>query len=133
MHYASTLLMNLFFKLVDKNVNTQLFVNVQFGTLDLIVARSGKLAFYNTFNLLSDDDLIFYVLYVIEHLKLDINEISLQMMGEIEKDSVIHKNIIKYIRDVSFIGRNDDFSYIDVFDDIPSHYFYNLLNANLCV
>ncbi len=132
-HYSSTLLMNVFLKLVDNSVPTQLFLNVQFGTFDLIVVKAGKLSYFNTFKVLSDDDLIYFLFYVIEQLKLDINDISLRLMGEVDKGSVIHKNISKYIRDVSFIKRNNDFRYIDVFDDIPHHFFYNLLNANLCV
>ena len=77
--------------------------------------------------------MIFYLFYVIEQLKLNVDDISLRLMGEVEQGSVIHKNISKYIRDVSFIVRNGDFKHIDVFDDIPPHFFYNLLNANLCV
>jgi len=133
MHYSSTLLMNVFFRLVDKNRETQLFINVQFGTFNLIISKAGELVYFNTFKITSDDDLTFYLFYVIEHLKLDIKDISLSLMGEIEKGSVIHKSVSKYIRDVSFISRNKDFKYIDVFDDIPPHFFYNLLNANLCV
>jgi len=133
MHYSSTLLTNVFFKLVEKSVKTQLFLNVQLGTFDLIVSKGGELAYFNTFRLLSDDDLLYYLFYVIEQLKLDTNEVSVQLMGEVETGSVIHKNISKYIRDVAFIKRNVDFKYIDVFDDIPQHFFYNLLNANLCV
>jgi hypothetical protein len=28
--------------------------------------------------------------------------------------------------------RNDQFRYGNVFDELPGHYFFNLLNAGLC-
>ncbi|MCD4680867.1 MAG: DUF3822 family protein [Bacteroidales bacterium] len=132
-HYSSTLLMNVFSKLVDKTLKTQLFVNVQSEQFDLIISREGELIYFNTYRVLADKDMIIYLFNVIKQFKLDIHNISLVLMGEIEKESEAHKNICNYIRDVSFIERNDDFRYIDVFDDIPPHFFYNLLNANLCV
>ena len=36
------------------------------------------------------------------------------------------------IRNIEFMERNDFFVYSYALDELPSHYFYNLLNANTC-
>jgi len=132
-HYASALLLNVYPKLVDKSIKTQLFLNVQHNTFDLVVFNNGDFSYFNTFKFATDEDLIYYFFYVIDKLKLGLNDVSLKILGEVRNESTISRDIKKYIRDVSFVSRNSDFNYIDVFDDIPSHYFYNLLNAHLCV
>lgn len=132
-HYTGTLVMSIFSLPEKYSAGVQVFINVQFDQVDLIITKSGKLIYINSFRVLSDEDLIFYLFWVINKLELDPLAIKAVLMGEIEKGSLIEKEIVKYISDVSFISRNDDFNYIDVFDNIPSHFYYNLLNANRCV
>jgi hypothetical protein len=36
------------------------------------------------------------------------------------------------VRNVAFIQRGSDYAYSYVFDDIPEHFYYNLLNLQRC-
>jgi len=133
-HYSSTLILNVFSKLINTGEkNPQMFVNVQHEHFDLIIAQEGELKYFNSFRIHTGEDLIYYFFNLIKQLDLGTEQISVRLLGEIEKGSVIEKNLLKYIKDVSFVERNDDFEYIDVFNDIPPHFFYNLLNAHRCV
>lgn len=133
LHHSSTLLMNVYARFYDKGIKTQLFLNVQNDLSDIVIFKDGKFEYFNSFRFSSDEDLLYYLFYVIDKLTLNINDLSLLIMGEIEEGSKAYTGIRKYIKDVVFVQRNGDFKYIDVFDDIPPHYFYNLLNAHLCV
>jgi hypothetical protein len=68
----------------------------------------------------------------VEQLGLNPESADLMMMGEVDKHSSITDLVMKYIRNVSFAKRNDEFRYSFVFDQLPGHYYFNLLNASLC-
>lgn len=133
LHYSTTLLMNIFSGLNRNISQMQVFVNVQFEQFDIIIIKSGELIYYNTFRIYSEEDLVFYFFWVLRQLDINHSAALVMLMGELEKNSLIYREISKYISNVSFVKRNEDFKYIDVFDNIPGHYFYNLLNASSCV
>ena len=88
--------------------------------------------FYNSFHYSVKEDFIYFLIFVFEQLGLNPETTSLVLMGEIEKESAIFETIFQYIRNISFIPRNQAIDYSDVFDKLPSHYYYTLLNHKLC-
>jgi len=68
----------------------------------------------------------------LEHLGLNPQKWPVKVAGILKKESKTWDWLRKYIKDVEFIERNDEFSYSDELDSMPHYYFYNLLNWNLC-
>ena len=75
---------------------------------------------------------MYYLIFVVEQLKLNPENIELIITGELDKHSSLSDLLHKYIRNISFAGHNKDFRYSFVFDQLPGHYYYNLLNAAMC-
>ncbi len=83
------------------------YVHVLEQQLDITVIVNKKLLFYNSFNFSTNDDFIYYILFVIEQLKLDAETLKLKLFGNIEEDDQLFNVCFKYVRNVSvFVPTN---------------------------
>ncbi len=131
LHGAMPLLESILTK--DKNERTEkAYLNIRPKSFDLAVGKGGTLLFYNTFSYTNSEDLIYYLLFTFEQLKLNPETIVLQLLGEIEKNDGVFSIIHKYVRNVGFISRNTRFDYSYRFSEIPEHAFYSLFSQYLC-
>ncbi len=108
-------------------------LHIQPSSFDMIVTENGKLLFYNSFPYRAPEDFIYYVLFVFEQLRLNPEACDTMLLGEIVSSSSLYTILYKYVRRVSFGMRNDSYSYSYGFENLPPHFYYNLLNQNLCV
>lgn len=118
----------------DKNENIEkAYLNIRSESIELAVTKNGSLLYYNTFSYATSEDVIYYLLFAFEQLKINPEIIALQLMGEVERNDSVFSIIHKYVRNVSFIGRNTHFNYSYRFNAIPEHAFYSLFSQYLCV
>lgn len=131
-HSLSSLIEGLLIKFKNQEISDRVFVNVRPSYIDILFFQNSKLLFSNTFKYKTSEDFAYFTLNALEQLQLNPETIDLFLMGEIDKSSSIYELLHKYIRTIEFIERNDFFMYSYALDELPSHYFYNLLNANTC-
>ena len=99
-HYSSIILEKV--KLIEKNATTpSLYLNINDNHMELIYFVENKLVFYNRFDFNSTEDLIYFLLFTLDQLKLNPEEISLVITGNISENDDNHKIIFKYVRNVS--------------------------------
>ncbi len=102
-HYSSIILEQI--KLNEKNsTNPSLYLNIGLNHIDLTFFKENKLVFYNTFEYISKEDVIYYVLFAIDQLKLNPEETPIVISGKISKEDEYYKIIYKYIRNVSIFN-----------------------------
>ena len=120
--------------ILNKNqpVHKRCYVNVRNSYLDIIITEGRKLLYYNAFNYKTKEDFIYYLIFVLDQLKLNPEEIELVLSGCIDKNSKLFEIVYKYVRNITFPPLTDSFNYSYIFNDIPSHYYFNLLNFYLC-
>ena len=130
-HHSSVLIESLLhqFKLQE---NATIYISVQNKYFEMLVLEGRKLKFFNSYRYHTAEDLIYYLLFACEQLGLNPDQIPLVITGEIEEESEVYKLIYKYIRNISFVSRNPNYQYSFVFDSVPKHYYYKLLNLHLC-
>lgn len=97
-HHATVLIE----KLLKHNKGKQMYLHVSKNHMDIVVLNDDHLQFYNSFEYNSKEDLIYYVLFTAEQLKMDTEEFRLTLLGDIEKDSDLYTILYKYIRHISF-------------------------------
>jgi hypothetical protein len=102
------------------------FAHVQEQRFDLLIAEGGKLLLANSFSFRSPEDFIYYLLFACEQLKMNPEELELEITGEIETDSAISAIAKKYIRHVRFGQRSAEARFAKEFEQFPAH-FYHLL------
>lgn len=131
-HFSSTLIESLIIRYKNQEIPDTIFANIRANHFDMVGFRNHKLIYFNSFTYRSKEDFTYFLIFVMEQLSLNPENVQLIMMGEIEKRSPVFEMIYTYVRNVSFIDRNVAFEYSYIFDRIPGHYYYNLLNVNLC-
>ena len=117
-----------------RNAGSQglLLTNFRNGAMDILILNERKLQLLNSFTCKTDEDVLYFLVFAIEQIGLNPETVDLYLSGIIERDSNLHFLIKKYVRNVRFINRNDDFRYSYAFERVENHQFYNLLNLNLC-
>ncbi len=131
-HFSSALIESLLIRNKNYGEGNMIFVNVRKQWLDIIVLNGRKLLFFNSFQFRTKEDFAYYLIYVIEQLNMNPEKVELELMGEILKISDIYDITFKYVRNLKFINRSEEYSYSYVFDETPGHFYYNLLNLQRC-
>jgi hypothetical protein len=131
-HHSTAMIQSLLSKFRNIDTEKQLFVNTGQSHIDILQIRDKKLDYYNSFRYNTAEDFMYFLVFVVEQLKLNPESVQVVLLGEIERHSSLSDLLQRYIRNVSFIHRNTDHRYSFVFDQLPGHYYYNLLNASLC-
>jgi hypothetical protein len=108
-------------------------VNIYANNIDVIVIQGENLLLCNTFPWKEEKDLVYFILYVYEQLKLEGTETPLYLAGEISRQSHVFEMLKSYIRKITFEKRNEHFVYSYTFNEIDHHRFINLFNLKLCV
>lgn len=131
-HHASSLIETLLMH--NKNLGAEeiVFVNVRKNWLDMVVLKGNGLLFFNSFQYKSKEDFIYYLIYVLEQLNLNPEKIDVTLIGEIDKISSVYEMTFKYVRNISFGRRNNSYNYSYVFDEIPGHFYFNLIHLQQC-
>ncbi|MFC2096458.1 DUF3822 family protein [Bacteroidota bacterium] len=110
----------------------KVFVNINYGFIDLIIIEKGKLLLYNNFAYKTDTDIIYFVLYVFDQFKLNTQDTELILSGHINKESKLYSKLNEFIGHIKFDKPTEDFAYSYTFKKIPQHSFINLFNLHLC-
>lgn len=105
----------------DETAKT-LFIHVWEGNLDVLHIHDGKLIFLNTFTFSSKEEFIYYILFTAKQLKLSIQQLKVELMGEISPVSELFKITSRYIK----------FAYLHKTAELSAQYFsgknYSSLN-----
>lgn len=131
-HFASSLIESLLIRYKNLDSSPIMFANVRKSWLDIIVLNKGKLQFFNSFRCREKEDFVYFLIFVFEQLNLNPENTGLKLMGEIPKVSPLFDLTFKYVRNVGFVDRGTEYAYSYVFDEIPQHYYFNLLNLYRC-
>jgi len=130
-HIGTSLIETLITK--NKNQDRSLcFLNFEKGLFFMVVIEGNNLKFYNSYEYATKEDLAYYVLFVFEQLKLNPESMDFQIMGEIERKSDDYSFLYQYIRNLSFVNRNEAFNYSYHIEELPEHFHYNLFSQYHC-
>ncbi len=113
-------------------LNENVFIYPHRFYFEMAYTVKNKLIFYNTFPYSTQEDFIYFVLFGFEQLGLNPEIVPVILMVEIDTGSLLHLILIRYVRNVNFASRNKDVIYTYAFDQIPSHYFLNIIYSLQC-
>jgi hypothetical protein len=113
-----------------KNLITEkmIFLFVRTDSFNMMIFEKKQLVYSNAFHFRAPEDFIYFVIFVMEQLNLNPEEVPVTLLGSITKKSQIFDLLCKYIRNVEFAQRNESPGFSYVFNDVPGHSFYTLLN-----
>lgn len=112
--------------------NHTAFINLQPGYFDLVILHEQKVRFCNSFYFKSPDDVLYYIMFILEQMQLSPESIELSIAGEVGRHAQVVERLSAYLPHLDFLPRNESFRYSNIFEGIPGHYLYTLLSAAEC-
>lgn len=116
----------------EKRAQNFLCVNVENQYMEIAFLLNGKLQFYNRFDFENPGQFIYFPLFVCKQTGLDPAEVNLLLAGVIDETSGHYQELRNYFRHIDFCELPGNFKYSKRFYDLPQHYFYSLINLELC-
>jgi hypothetical protein len=130
-HHSSAFIENLVIN-SSKWTHPKCYININKSFLNIGIACSKKLEFYNAFNFKDNADIIYYILSVLEQFKLSPLTTEVFMASGEENHDEIFEFVNNYLNMIKFIRPSDHFSYSYIFDELQLTRFSNLFNLALC-
>jgi hypothetical protein len=131
-HNSSCLIENCLYLVRYGDLRVQLVLHIQKDHFEILVFDNKNLQFCNSFIYQTWDDLFYYLFFVLEQLGLNAEKLDALLLGEVSITGEFYKKIRLYVNSLVFGPRSELYKYSDGFDEIPHHYYFNLLNLNSC-
>ena len=77
-----------------------MFLNIEAFHFEIMSVENNHLKFYNRFDYQTKEDFIYYVLFTIEQIQLNPEEIPVVLMGSVNESNELYQIAYKYIRHV---------------------------------
>lgn len=111
---------------------TRLSLNIYQSEIQLVLHIKDQLVFENAFHFEAQEDILYYTLAVIEQYGLSPKEMHVEIAGNTSNFDQLLELLRTYIFQVQPIKRPKQFEYDEVFEDIPSHWYFSLFSSPLC-
>ena len=109
-----------------------LFMSLHGEQLELLARNAGGLLFYNVFTVNSEEDVLYYLLFMMEQYQLNPLLSKLVIACEKAVNDDLFKSIRKYIKSVNFAVGDPRLQVSGAIATLPQHYYFTLLNQSLC-
>jgi hypothetical protein len=110
----------------------QVHLNFFRSSFEVVAISGTKLLFCNQFNYSGDSDVLYYVLYVYDQLKLSQESTDLVIHGSFRQSEPLYQAFRQYVRKPVFARPASLFSYSFTFSLQPEHYFTSILDLYKC-
>ena len=109
----------------------EIFIDLSTTRFDIGILKKSKLFLYNHFSFSSKNDFLYYVLNCYNTLNLDPNKDKLHIFGEFKKNEFIQP-LKEYLKHIIIEKKGTEYSYSNIFNNMPDFYFHKLFNLTTC-
>lgn len=127
--HSSSVLIDTVLQKDKTNEDSVIHINCNKNTIELLVVNKGQLQLFNVFEHHSKEDFIYYILFVFEQLKLDVETTLIKLSGSIDKDDELYTILYTYVRHIDFITLDFNFKISNTIEDSNLHHHYLILNS----
>ncbi len=109
--------------------NEQLFLNIHPHLMELVVKEGKQFKFYNVFKWDVHEDILYFLLFTMEQYSISASSARLTLAANLPAEDRLFSLLKKYIRHVQFhVSKIID----KPLENLPNHYYFNILNDHLC-
>lgn len=130
-HQTSSLIKSIL-HMAGRNIPRSMFVFVERGLVTILVADEHGLQFCNIFQYHSPEDFIYYIIFVMQEQKMNPEQETITVWGDITHDASLFTIMQKYIRHIKLGKKLQDVGYSYKFDDLFEHRYFELYSLHLC-
>jgi Protein of unknown function (DUF3822) len=108
-------------------------IDIKSEAFSVLVFKDGKLQLAQNREYISPEDVLYYLLKIIQQFSLSQQDVRLVLSGLIEEESTLYRELYKYFIHLEFESIPAGIKPDSVFYEHPAHYFSSLLNLASCV
>jgi hypothetical protein len=127
--HSSTVLINTILQNEKEAEDSVVYINSNKTTVEILVVNKGQLQLFNVFEYHSREDFIYYILFVYEQLKLDVETTPIKLSGSVDKDDKLYSILYTYVRHIDFIDTDFDYKISESINDKNLHHHFLILNS----
>lgn len=124
-HYAGLL------ALAENIKNASLFLDFSANSFTALFVKDGKVIFQKCYETVNKEELNYFILLLISQLSIDTNEVTIQLSGIIHADDHKYQTLQKYFSKIEFVKLTTELN-VELLEDMPAHYYTNLLALTQC-
>lgn len=117
---------------IRNSSDSLMFINLYHDTFDFLFVRDGKLAFCNNFTYKAPEDIVYYTVFVIDQLKINVDQSELKISGRVNSKQDVLKLLKKYIKSVDILDADKDVRKSYALENINTFNYPDLFNPRLC-
>jgi hypothetical protein len=110
-----------------------LFLSINDGLIEIAAKDKNDLLFYNVFSYENNEDILYYLLFMMEQFNLNPLQTKLLICGQVTTNDPLILSIKKYIKQVDFAVHHSGLKLEGELGKLPQHFYFTLLNQHLCV
>jgi hypothetical protein len=118
--------------LAKGKTSKSLLLDFTVGSFSVTYINEGQLIFQRCFQTGNAEELNYYLLLIMNQLKLDAAQTAVHLSGIIHEDDGNYQCISKYFKDIHFRKSVSNEMDSGILDDMPAHYYSSLLALDLC-
>jgi len=101
--HVNTILVSKLLDLSKNRDEKQVYVHFSKNKFEIVIVQNQKLLLFNSFEFVTKEDFIYYLLFTTEQLNLNPEHFKVQLLGLISVDSELFEIAYKYVRNVSLL------------------------------
>jgi hypothetical protein len=110
----------------------KILIHIRSGRFDMLIAENGKPVFLNSFPYQSPEDVVYFCLFSMETLGLKAEKVPVHISGQVERQSMVYRQLHKYVRNLNSIARTRHAAFSQELDVLPRHFFNALFQLPFC-
>ncbi len=130
-HQTSSLIKSVL-HIPGRSAERKMYIFVERSYVTILVTDNHGLQFCNIFQYHSPEDFIYYIIFVMQEQKMNPEQETITVWGDISHDATLFTILQKYIRNVKFGKKPQDIGYSYKFDDLFEHRYFELYSLHLC-
>jgi len=115
----------------EELVKEHIILSVHSNYIELVVKQEHKLLLANQFSVKTQEDVLYYVLFVLEQYQLNPLTANITIAGNLDTNSELVISLKKYIKNIHLALGNKSLNWSGV-TGTPQHFNYTLINRLFC-
>ena len=118
--------------LQNNSVEAKVYASVKNNILEVSVIEENKLELHNSFSIDTKEDMLYFLLFSMEQLRLSPEKTELILLDDILKSDEKYNLLYQYVRNISFGNRPENLNFSKELESIKSHQYFCLFSQLLC-
>lgn len=130
--HTATAMLNIFFS-HPVLVNAKIWATIHPNYIEIIAKNNKQFLFYNTFDVQTSLDILYYLMFCTEQLQLQPKDTDIYLSGNLSNNHTIFQITSKYFHTVQIVHHHPKLHVLPIHSSLISHYHFITFNHHLCV